>query len=134
MRLSIRQYAQALLDLEREQGTDEVTRNAERFFAWLTRRGEAKKLGKIVREAERLVRAQSGVARVRIATAYLADADLEARLEKEAKTLFAGKGVEVSFVTDARLLGGVKMQSEEVLYDATLATRFAEFGKSLGRA
>lgn len=131
MRLSIRQYAQALLDLEREQGAKEAVRSSERFFAWLSRRGEAKKLGKIVREAERLIRERSGTAVVRITTAHPADEALRTLLRKQAESVFAGKAVETSFATDARLIGGVKMRSEEVLYDATLATRLERLRNSL---
>ena len=131
MRLSIRQYAQALLDLEREQEGMEVVRKGERFVAWLSRRGEVRKLGKIVREDESLIREQSGRAAVCITTAYQADSALRAVLEKEAARVFAGKKVEVSFATDMRGIGGSKMQSEEVLYDATLRTRFERLGKSL---
>ena len=131
MRLSIRQYAQALLDLEREQGAKEAVRSSERFFAWLSRRGEAKKLGKIVREAERLIRERSGTAVVRITTVHSADEALRTLLRKQAKSVFVGKAVETSFATDARLIGGVKMRSEEVLYDATLATRLERLRSSL---
>lgn len=131
MRLSIRQYAQALLDLEREQGAKEAVRSSERFFAWLSRRGEAKKLGKIVREAERLIRERSGTAVVRITTVHSADEALRTLLRKQAKSVFVGKAVETSFATDARLIGGVKMRSEEVLYDATLATRLERLRNSL---
>lgn len=130
MRLSIRQYAQALLDLEREQ-TEGAVRSGERFFVWLSRRGEAKKLGKIVREAERLIRERSGTAVVRITTARPVNETLQTLLRKQAASVFVGKAVEASFVTDASLIGGVKMQSEEVLYDATLATRVERLRSSL---
>ena len=131
MRLSIRQYAQALLDLEQEQGREGVGEQSRRFVAWLSRRGEAKKLGKIVCEAERLIREQSGGAAVRITTAHLADETLQVFLRKQAERIFAGKTIEASFAVDVRLIGGVKMQSEETLYDATLATRLERLGNSL---
>jgi len=131
MRLSIRQYAQTLLDLEREQGAGEATKVSVRFRTWLSRRGETKKLVEIIREAERLIREQSGVASVRITTAHQADSALRATLEKQAEVVFAGKTIESSFGVDIRLIGGAKMQSEETLYDATLATRLNQFGKNL---
>ncbi|MBP7811263.1 MAG: F0F1 ATP synthase subunit delta [Candidatus Moranbacteria bacterium] len=130
MRLSIRQYAQALLDLEREE-IGAATRSSERFSLWLSRRGEGKKLGKIVREAERLIREQSGTAVVRITTVHPADETLRTLLRKQAESVFVGKAVETSFATDVCLIGGAKMQSEEVLYDATLATRVERLRSSL---
>lgn len=131
MRLSIRQYAQALLDLEKDQEAGEAAERSKRFLSWLSRRGETKKLGKIVREAERLMRERSGTAVVRITTAHPADEALRTLLRKQAESVFAGKAVETSFATDARLIGGVKMRSEEVLYDATLATRLERLRSSL---
>ncbi len=131
MRLSIRQYAQALLDLERETPSAETGLMSERFVAWLARRGESKKLAKIVREAERLLCEQRGIAEVTITTARATDASLEALLRTEAQRLFVGQTVEANFATDASLIGGVKMQSQEMLYDATLTTRSRQLGKSL---
>ncbi|MBP6889139.1 MAG: F0F1 ATP synthase subunit delta [Candidatus Moranbacteria bacterium] len=131
MRLSIRQYAQALLDLEREQAAGEAAKGSARFCAWLSRRGETKKLGGIIREAERLIREQSGVTLIHITTAYQTDEALRMTLKKQAAAVFAGKTIEAFFGVDARLIGGVKMQSEEIFYDATLATRFNQFGKNL---
>ena len=131
MRRWIRQYAQALLDLEREQGAEEAARSGERFFVWLSRRGETKKLAKIVHEAERLIRERSGTAVVRITTAHPANEALQTLLRKQAESVFIGKAVETSFATDACLIGGAKMQSEEVLYDATLATRVERLRSSL---
>jgi F0F1-type ATP synthase delta subunit len=119
MRLSIPQYAQALLELER--GGD-ATETASRFFAWLNRRGEGRKAGKIVEVAERLLREQSGIMDVTVTTAHEADAATKENLLAEARAVFAGKRIEVRFATDADLIGGVKFRSDSLLYDATLST------------
>ncbi len=132
MRLSIRQYAQALLDLEKDQEVGEAVERSKRFFLWLSRRGEAKKLGKIVREAERLIREQSGIAAVHITTTHQADGTLRTLLHKQAEVVFVGKKIETSFSADAFSIGGAKMRSEEILYDATLATRLRQLKNSLG--
>ncbi len=132
MRLSIRQYAEALLDLEHVQGEEEAVQSGKRFLLWLSRRGEAKKLRKIVHEAERLIREQSGISAVHITTAHQADTTLRDVLRQQAEVRI-GKRVDTSFAVDARLIGGAKMQSEEVLYDATLATCLDRLKSSLLR-
>ncbi len=130
MRLSIPQYAQALLELEREGG---ATETASRFFAWLSRRGEGRKAGKIVEVAERLLREQSGIMDVTITTAQEADTATQETLLAQAETVFVGQKIEARFATDADVIGGVKMRSDTFLYDATLSTAVRKLRTSLSR-
>ncbi len=119
MRFSIPQYAQALLELER--GGD-AAETASRFFAWLSRRGEGKKLAKILKEAARRVREQSGIVDVTITTAHEADTTTKETLLAQAEKVFVEQKIEARFATDADVIGGVKMRSDTFLYDATLST------------
>lgn len=131
MRLSIRQYAVSLLELEKELGEGQSKEAGKKFVAWLNRRGEGKKLGNIIAAAEERVCEQSGVVEVAITTAHEADAMTRDLLETQAKRVFATKKVAMSFMTDAHVLGGVRMQSKEVLYDATLKTSLEQLKISL---
>lgn len=130
MRLSIPQYAQALLELEKEE---KVTEIASRFFTWLVRRGEAKKMGKIVKEAERILKVRSGVTEVTITTAHEASLEAQSVLRAEAEKIFASQSVDAKFVMDADLIGGVKMRSDSFLYDATLSTAARKLRTALTR-
>ena len=130
MRLSIPQYAQALLELEREGG---ATETASRFFAWLSRRGEGRKAGKIVKVAERLLREQSGIMDVTVTTAQEADTTTKEMLLAQAETVFVGQKIEARFATDADVIGGVKMRSDTFLYDATLSTAVRKLRTTLMR-
>ncbi len=130
MRLSIPQYATALLELEKEGN---ATDTASQFFAWLTRRGEGKKMGKIIKEAERILRAQSGITDVVITTAYEVDGATREMLLKQAKDVFTYQSVDARFVTDGSLIGGMKMRSETVLYDATVSTAVRKLRATLAK-
>ncbi|MFZ1720534.1 MAG: F0F1 ATP synthase subunit delta [Candidatus Moraniibacteriota bacterium] len=130
MRLSIPQYAQALLELEREGG---ATETASRFFAWLNRRGEGRKAGKIVEVAERLLREQSDIMDVTVTTAQEADTATQELLLAQAETVFVGQKIEARFSTDADVIGGAKFRSESFLYDATLSTAVRKLRTSLSR-
>ncbi len=130
MRLSIPQYAQALLELEKEGNATEI---ASRFFDWLNRRGEGKKAGEIVAMAERILREQSGIMDVTITTAQEADTTTKETLLAQAETVFVGQKIEARFVTDADVIGGAKFRSESVLYDATLSTAVRKLRTSLSR-
>lgn len=133
MRLSIPQYAQALLELEKGLGEDVAKAAGLKFFSWLNRRGEGKKIGKIVKEAERILKAQSGVTDVVITTAHETSEATKELLRAQAGGVFAGQSVDVRFATDANLIGGVKMRSDEILYDATLSTSVRKLRAALTR-
>ncbi|MDP2838235.1 MAG: hypothetical protein Q8O53_03095, partial [Candidatus Moranbacteria bacterium] len=62
-----------MLDLEKEVGTGKAKEAGKKFVVWINRRGEGKKLGKIVAVAEQSVRECSGVVGVTITTAHQAD-------------------------------------------------------------
>lgn len=121
MRVSIRQYAGALLDLEQGLAPEQLSGAAERFALWLGRRGEAKKLPAIVKQAELLIKERTGVVDVEIRSAHAAGAETERQLIGQAERIFPGKKIAVKFATDAKLIGGARFKSEEVLYDASLA-------------
>ncbi len=130
MRLSIPQYAQALLELEKEGN---ATKTASQFSAWLSRRGEGKKMRKIVMEAERMLREQSGIVDVTITTAQEGDEATKRMLLSQAEQVFAGQSVDTRFVADESVIGGMKLRSESVLYDATLSNAVRKLRTSLSR-
>lgn len=133
MRISIRQYANALLDLEQGLNPEQAAGAAERFALWLKRRGESKKLPVIVGEAERLLKERAGLVDVEIRSAHPVGAKTEEQLISQAEGIFPGKKIAVKFSTDADLIGGARFQSEEVLYDASLSAAVKRMRASLIR-
>lgn len=133
MRLSIRQYALALLDFEEGTETGKMHAASEGFVAWLARRGEGKKLKAIVREAERIAGERAGIVNVQVSTAHPADVATQTLLRSRAERMFPGKKVVASFVTDETLIGGALIRSEELLYDMSLSGGLKELEKTLMR-
>lgn len=131
MRFSLRQYAVALLELEKEVTPEQAHEAGNKFVAWLRRRGEGKMLGAIVAAAEKRIREQSGVVGVTITTAHTADAATRSVLAAQAEKIFTAKKIDASFMTDANVIGGVRMQSEEILYDASFSTSLKKLETSL---
>ncbi len=131
MRLSIRQYAEALLSLEQEIGTGSAEKVGKSFLERLSRTRETGKLSRIVREAEQLVREREKSVEVTITTAHTADTKTKALLIRQAENIFPGKKIEASFMTDTDLIGGMKIQSGEVLYDASVRQELSELKKTL---
>ena len=85
MRVSTRQYAQALLTLG--EGLDGVHAHvvAKRFSAWISRRGESARLEHILREADRLSCEQEGRVEVSVVTPRPID------VSKTSRSDFSGK-------------------------------------------
>lgn len=121
MRFSIRQYAEALLELEGEIEAGQASAVAHNFIQRLSRAREGAKLPQIVREAERLLSERKNVMAVDILTACEADADMQKTLRTKAEQLFPGKKIETKFLVDSSLIGGAQFRSDELLYDASIA-------------
>ncbi|MDP2837919.1 MAG: F0F1 ATP synthase subunit delta, partial [Candidatus Moranbacteria bacterium] len=64
-------------------------------------------------------------------TAHQADVATQQTLVVWAEKVFAAEKVAASFVTDANLIGGVRMQSKETLYDASFATALRKLETNL---
>lgn len=131
MRLSIRQYALALLDIEKGMGADEARGAGERFALWLSRRGEGRKLAKIVAEAEMIARDRSNKTEVAITTAFEVDQETKGILTGYAEKLFPGKHVEAKFRSDRDIIGGMTIRSSETLYDGSIRQRLSRLKEVL---
>ncbi len=128
MRLSTKQYAKVLLELSEKGGDKEIK---EQFLAWLSRRGEMRKLSAILAQAEHMQKVASGSVEVEIATAFDPDTSTQKKLESKAGKLFQGKNILARFVTDPSLIGGARLRSGEFLYDASLSAKVRALKKDL---
>lgn len=133
MRLSIPQYAEALLDLEKGITPDQAESTAKSFVSWLARRGESKKLPTIVSQAGKMIADRSGIVDVEIVSAKPLEAGREISIIGQAKELFPGKEIRARFVTNPELIGGAQFRSEEVLYDASISGTVKKLRSSLVR-
>ena len=131
MRVSTRQYAQALLTLGEGLDTTQASVVAKRFFTWLSRRGEKKKLMDILREADRLSREREGRVDVSMVTAFGIDEATQAMVSQQASTMFPGKTLIMKYRTDEQLIGGFIIQSDEVFYDTSLVTAMKKMRATL---
>ncbi|MBI2439324.1 MAG: F0F1 ATP synthase subunit delta [Candidatus Moranbacteria bacterium] len=133
MRLSLRQYANILLALEKEVEPSNAQEMGKSFLKWLSRRGEKKLLPRIMREAEKISRERSGEVAVSIVTREKKDKAEEEQLWSFASKLFPQKKIIARFETDAKNIGGVMIQSEEILFDASLSRNMKELKRTLVR-
>ncbi len=129
MKVTASQYAQALEALASEEDVRTV---AARFVRFLNRRGERAKLPSIVRSLEALEQVKAGNLPVVITAARALSEDAEKALRAKAKDLYPdAKKLEISFVTDSRLLGGYISEAGSERFDASLRTAKEALARTL---
>ncbi len=129
MKISPKQYAEALVALSREDG--DVTRMAEAFVGFLRKRRATRHLAEIVREAERQEDRLEGRLDVLAETAAEADAETRREIETVAREVFPGVEPVIRYVVRPELLGGVRLSSDSETIDATVARRLREMERVL---
>ena len=126
------QYAQALWELSQEK-TDNLDPHKimEEFVEMLRRRGDTKKLARILQKLEQLEDASTDTKHVSITTAFPVNAELTKELEAFAQKTFESRAVKVEMRTDSTLLGGVVMKTDNHLVDVSVAGKIRSLRKTL---
>lgn len=133
MRLTVTQYAQALEELGNDPSSD-VTSVTQNFFGLLKRRGELGKASLVVAQMERNTEKRDQTLRVRAVTAHQVSPDTRKTIERLAGSLFPHRTLQFEYETDERVIGGVRLETDETLYDATLASKLASLKKVFSNA
>ncbi|MDP3957072.1 MAG: F0F1 ATP synthase subunit delta [bacterium] len=131
MRSTVSQYAEALEELTEHATPEKVQMIIENFRGLLRRRREGKKMGAVVKRLEKMEAEKKGQVTVTVTTAHEADKETKQRLLSQAERLFPHKKAELQYVINKNVIGGAVFSTDEVLYDATLATELKELKKIL---
>lgn len=121
MRPTVSQYAEAL-ELLSQEGQLSPVNITENFIGFLKRRGESDKAGAIIRSLEKRATLKNGQLVVTVTTAHELNSEIKIALTKKAESLFPGKKIDFLYHTDSAVIGGVSFRTDEMLYDATVAT------------
>lgn len=132
MRLSSRQYAQALLDATSGRTGRETADVVAAFLARLRREKGMRSLPAIVRALERLEEERSGITRVTavVARGWKGDKSL---ISKVAGKVFGAGKTAVDVRVKPALLGGLLLRTEDTVWDATVRTRLDRLGRVLSK-
>jgi F0F1-type ATP synthase delta subunit len=128
MRPTVSQYAEALEELRTETKPEVLARNLK---SWLKRRGEEKKFPLIVKALERRMRADEKKIVVTAVTAHPLEKEAKVVVMKKAEKLFPHQTIELESRVDSSVIGGVKLSTDEQLYDATVSTQLKFLKNSL---
>lgn len=130
MRPTVSQYAQALVELSETADVKVLVGN---LFGFLKRRGETEKAVSILERLEYLAALKEKRVGVTTVTAHEPTAETKRLLMKKAEMLFPGKQVELSYEIDESVIGGVRFRSEELSYDATVASELSSLKKTISK-
>ncbi len=130
MRPTVSQYAQALDELS-SAALSEADALGKNFVNFLKRRGETDKIGAVLASLERLEQERRGEVAVSVHSAHALNQEMEAVVLKKIATLFPGKKAILSYEVDPTVIGGIRLRSKELLYDATIAQELLSLKKAI---
>ena len=130
MRVTDRQMAQVIAELLEEKGApkDGVMKSLYRF---LERKHWLHRLDKIFESLERYLNEKEGRLPVTVTSARALSPSLKKGVMKEAEALFPQHRLSLEYREDPHLIGGVRLETEDVLYDSTLRTALNKLSHSL---
>lgn len=119
MRISERQLAEAMVELlnEKKKDSKELEKN---FFQFLSKKHWLSRSPKIMKAIESYIDEKENRLPVTVTTAHELPSGEKKKVETEAKKFFPEKQLTFSFKKNSLLLGGIRIETENMLYDATL--------------
>lgn len=119
-------YAIALFEATKDSGSAELREILKQFTALLFKAGQIKQIEKIISEFIKYSKQQAGVIDIEITSAR----PLTIKLVNEIKKTFGVK-VEAVEKIDPALIGGVKIKTENKIFDASLQKQLKLLKQSL---
>lgn len=131
MRVIPSQIATALVDMEATKGFEPKVL-ARSVAHWLSRRrGGEKVFQQIIKEVERQLRERLHEERVVVTTAHTLGEQSLRGVERQVREFFPEKTVQMSVVVDPSLIGGMKIETQEMCWDASLTRRIDKLRSKL---
>jgi F-type H+-transporting ATPase subunit delta len=126
MRYSPKQYAQALYDSLKDVKEGEIDLIFKNFYSILLRNNDLKLINKIIEKIKEIDKEERGVVEVEVTGAKEIDKDLVSKLCN-----LIGKKAEIQKKVDPGLIGGLKIQINDLLIDGSIKAKLNKLKQSL---
>jgi len=126
MRYSPKQYAKALYESLKEAKEDKVDLVFKNFYNILLRNNDLKIINKIIEKIEEIDKEERGVVEVEVTGAKEIDKDLVSKLCN-----LIGKKAEIQEKVDLGLIGGLKIQINDLLIDGSIKAKLNKLRQNL---
>jgi F-type H+-transporting ATPase subunit delta len=130
MKYTAKQYAKALMDALETRSPKDQDKILDNFVEVLARNSDLKLYDDISQEFHKLELKAKGITQANVTTAHPLGADAEKKLVKELNEFIKGK-VEIKKKVDANLIGGVVVQLEDTLIDASVKRSLEDLKNNL---
>lgn len=131
MRPTTSQYAKALMEISSGKSESDQKKIANVFFDFLRRKGESKKVLRIVKKMESLRDERSGIRKISVTTAFPMDASVAKEMEDFAKKVFGSESVALDTRTDGKIIGGAILRTETDMVDMSVAGKMKHLRRVL---
>ena len=121
-----KQYAVAFYQTLKDLPDNKLTSALQEFAALLAKDCKLKQANKIIDEFVRYVKKQDGVVEIEITAAR----ELDNKTIKKIKGNF-GEKVEATVKLDENILGGIKIKTDDKIFDGSLKTQLNKLKQSL---
>lgn len=123
---SYKDYAHALYDATLNKKGAELSATIKAFISLLSERQKLKLAPRIFEEFERYTKKKNGIVTIRVTSAH----ELKDKTLEVIKKTF-GDTVEATTKVEKALIGGVKVQSEDTIFDASLKAQLNNLKQTL---
>lgn len=131
MRFSAKQYAKALMDVLSDTDPKDTDKVLDNFARTLSENSDLRLYDQIAEEFHKLELAQQGIRQVEVKSAKPLNRENEKIILEELNKLVKGR-IELKKSIDERLIGGVVIQMEDQVLDASVKNQLEQLKNNLG--
>lgn len=131
MKISIKQYAQALYELTLGKSEGEVKVVADKFIEGLAKNNDLKLAKKIIEKFEKIYNEENGIILVEVVTAGKIDSNDAEKIKKYLLKKYSAKEIILNNKIDKSVKGGAVIRVGDDLMDASIEGKLRDFSRAL---
>lgn len=131
VKISTKNIAYATLDYLIGKSGADLENAYKEVVKFLNKKKLISKSGEILKELEKVIDEKDGVVRIKIKSAKDIPENKKKEIEEDIKNKYKMKGVRSEYVTDERLLGGIRIEVGEEILDNTYRNKLNQLAEIL---
>lgn len=125
-KLTVSQYAKILFDVTQNLKGESLSKAVSEFVLFVRKNQAWKRMPEIVEAFQKYARRQEGWVELNVTAAH----ELSEKMLEEIKKQFGGKA-DVKLSEDKSLIGGIKVQTDNKIFDASVKTQLQKMKETL---
>lgn len=130
-KLSLKKIAEGINEVLEDKSTSKIDATLKNIVEYLHKNRLLKDSNKILGELEKIINKKTGTIKVKIHHAKHLTENYKKTLEHEIKTKYKAKHIESEYFENKDLLGGVKVEVGEEIWDNTYRNKINQLRKHL---